>query len=36
MNVSGEQMEGRKNNLIWIIAQQQMENKQSLSEYGWK
>lgn len=36
MNMSGEQMQGRKNNLIWIIAQEQMENKQSLSECGWK
>lgn len=36
MNVSGEQMEGRKKNLIWMIAQEQMKNKQSLSECGWK
>lgn len=36
MNVSGEQTEGRKNNVIWMIAQEQMENKWSLSECGWK
>lgn len=36
MNVSGEKTEERKNNLKWTIAQGQMENKQSLSEGGWK
>lgn len=36
MSVSGGKMEGRETNLIQMIAQEQMGNKLSLNECGWK